>query len=260
MQKLVLPDLPVYTARFAGRKQLLISGNRRHFYFYDMDGARLEKVAGIQSTVMGDYNNLSRLCLPADNSEDYFAFAGGEQGTIALLSQKTKRLVKELKMSGGSCSSIAMSGSKIFAVGDQAEVHVWDVRMTSKLLDKFSDEGSFNSTHIALSPDGQYLATGSHSGIVNIYRTASHEHLKSIMNLTTAISDLAFDPSSQLLAACSKWKKNALRLIHLGSCTAYQNFPAGHAVGVLKYPLCLAFSEQYLAMGNDEGKAHLWTL
>lgn len=85
------------------------------------------------------------------------------------------------------------------------------------------------------------------------------------MNLTTAVTDLAFDPSGQLLAVCSKWKKNALRLIHTGpggTFTAFQNFPAGHAVGVLKYPFCLAFSpdSQYVAMGNDEGKAHLWHL
>jgi U3 small nucleolar RNA-associated protein 18 len=89
--------------------------------------------------------------------------------------------------------------------------------------------------------------------------------MKSVMNLTTAISDLRFDPSGQLLGVCSKWKKNAVRLIHTGvggSFSAYQNFPAGHAVGVLKYPLCLGFScdSQYFALGNDEGKAHLWHL
>ena len=89
--------------------------------------------------------------------------------------------------------------------------------------------------------------------------------VKSVMNLTTAISDLAFDRSGQLLSVCSKWKKNAMRLIHTGqggTFTAFQNIPAGHAVGVLKYPLCLGFSpdSQYLAMGNDEGKVHLWHL
>jgi U3 small nucleolar RNA-associated protein 18 len=89
--------------------------------------------------------------------------------------------------------------------------------------------------------------------------------MKSVMNLTTAISDIRFDPSGQLLGVCSKWKKNAVRLIHAGvggSFAAYQNFPAGHAVGVLKYPLCLGFScdSQYFALGNDEGKAHMWHL
>ena len=57
------------------------------------------------------------------------------------------------------------------------------------------------------------------------------------MNLTTAVSDIKFDPTGQLLGVCSKWKKNAVRLIHTGlggGFTAFQNFPAGHAVGVLR--------------------------
>ena len=85
------------------------------------------------------------------------------------------------------------------------------------------------------------------------------------MNLTTAVSDLRFDQSGQMLAVCSKWKKNAVRIIHTGpggSFTGFQNFPAGHAVGVLRYPLTLGFSSdsQYFALGNDEGRAHLWHL
>jgi U3 small nucleolar RNA-associated protein 18 len=101
-----------------------------------------------------------------------------------------------------------------------------------------------------MSADGSQLATGSHSGIVNVYETSESGDspltlVKSIMNLTTAVSDLKFDPSGQLLAVCSKWKKNAVRLIHTGaggSYTAFQNFPAGNAVGVLRYPLTLGFS------------------
>ena len=57
----------------------------------------------------------------------------------------------------------------------------------------------------------------------------------------------------------SKWKKNALRMVHLNSMTAFQNFP-GAAVGVLKYPLCVDFSYsgEYVCFGSDEGKVHLW--
>jgi U3 small nucleolar RNA-associated protein 18 len=154
----------------------------------------------------------------------------------------------------------------LYAVGDQAEIYVWDLRHSRKCLSKMADEGSFHTTHLTVSADGTQLATGSHSGVVNVYRTEPPLSLvKSVMNLTTAISDIKFDPSGQLLAVCSKWKKNALRLIHTGPAgtfTVFQNFPAGHAVGVLKYPLCLGFSNdsQYFCMGNDEGKAHLWHL
>ena len=70
---------------------------------------------------------------------------------------------------------------------------------------------------------------------------------------------MKFNKSAQVLAFCSKWKKNALRLVHMDSLSVYQNFP-GAAVGILKYPFCLSFnhSGEFLSMGSDEGKAHLW--
>lgn len=99
-------------------------------------------------------------------------------------------------------------------------------------------------------------------GTVNVYEvgaSGSLKQVKTIGNLTTSITDLKFNPTSQMLAYSSKWKKNALRMIHLNSMTAFQNFP-GAAQGILKYPFCLDFSNtsEYLAMGNDEGKAHIW--
>lgn len=83
--------------------------------------------------------------------------------------------------------------------------------------------------------------------------------MKSVMNLTTAITDLKFNPTSQMLAVCSKWKKNSVKMIHLPSYTVFQNFP-GVAAGILKYPFTFDFSYsgEFFAMGNDEGKAHLF--
>ena len=138
----------------------------------------------------------------------------------------------------------------------------------SNCLAKLSDEGNFHTTVIDMSKDGSHIATGSKMGTVNIYafnqstQILSGKPQKSILNLTTSITDLKFHPSSKLLAVCSKWKKNALRMVHIPSYTTYQNFP-GAAVGILKYPMNIEFDRQngnYLAMGNDEGKAHLWNL
>lgn len=275
---MVLQDLPVYQARFVGDgSQMIISGNRKYFYYYDLEANKLEKVHGVSGGAFGNtgegLTSLTRLFTPPSPQAELFAFAGGESGSVSVLSQKTKKLAFELKLSSSSCTSVGFSGGAdprlLYAVGDQAEIYVWDIRHTRKCLAKVADEGSFNTTHLTVSADGSQLATGSHSGVVNIYKTEQGESplslVKSVLNLTTAITDLRFDPTGQLLGVCSKWKKNALRLIHTGAggtFTAFQNFPAGHAVGVLKYPLCLAFSNdtQYFTMGNDEGKAHLWHL
>ena len=128
-----------------------------------------------------------------------------------------------------------------------------------------ADEGAFSTTTIEVSKDGKTVATGSKMGTVNIFtfdkqtQRLSTKPAKTIMNLTTSITDLKFNPKSNLLAFCSKWKKNAIRLVHIPSYTTYQNFP-GSAAGILKYPFNIDFSYsgEYMVMGNDEGKAHLW--
>ncbi len=48
VQTLMLPNLPIYAARFINEgSQLLLSGNRKHFYYYDLESNKLEKVPGI---------------------------------------------------------------------------------------------------------------------------------------------------------------------------------------------------------------------
>jgi len=144
-----------------------------------------------------------------------------------VLSQKTKKLLFELKMSSSSCSSVAFGAHShtLYTVGNEAEIYTWDLRSTRACLAKTSDEGNFNTTHMCMSLDGGQLATGSHGGTVNIYKVGEKLTLvKQVMNLTTAVSDMRFDHTGQLLAVCSKWKKNAVRLIHTGpggSFTAY---------------------------------------
>ena len=128
-----------------------------------------------------------------------------------------------------------------------------------------ADTGGFSTTKLAVSPNGQLLASGSKMGSVNLFHINAETDLledkpfKTLMNLTTSITDLKFNHSSEMLAMCSKWQKNAFRIAHIPSYTVFSNFP-GVAPGVLKYPFSLSFSHQseFLAMGNDEGKAHLF--
>lgn len=121
---------------------------------------------------------------------------------------------------------------------------------------------------MSLSPNGQLLATGSKMGTVNLFHVnkagammIDDAPFKTMMHLTTAVTSLEFNHSSELLAYSSKWKKNGLKLAHIPSYSAYKNFP-GVAPGVLKYPFSLKFSHhsEFLALGNDEGKAHLFQL
>lgn len=87
-------------------------------------------------------------------SSDYFAIGSGDSGYIMVMSQKSKKLLFELKMNG-SCSNICFSNDEryLYAVGDQSDIYQWDLT-NRKCLSRISDEGSFNTTHITMSPDG----------------------------------------------------------------------------------------------------------
>ena len=257
-----VPDLPVYSAKFIlGGEQAILTGNRKHFYTYDMGSNKLER--GVCGTI--NEKNLSNVTVCQDN--DFMCFASQNTGEAHVLSQKTKKELFQVKMNGSiNCTAFGRDGLHLFTAGDQGDIYQWDIRATKKCVQRIADSGNFHTTCIDVSPNGQYIATGSKMGTVNIFDldkggvlADNQEPAKTIMNLTTSITDIKFNPTSELLTFCSKWKKNAIRMVHLPSYKVYQNFP-GAATGILKYPFNISYSHQgeFLAAGNDEGKAHLW--
>lgn len=137
----------------------------------------------------------------------------------------SRKLLFDLKING-TCQSAAFSADEnyIFAVGDQAEIYQFDMR-TQKCISRTGDEGQFSSTALAVSPNGGLLATGSKMGTVNFYKTSNgmleEKPFKTLGNLTTAITDLQFNHSSEILSFSSKWKKNAFRFAHIPSYTVF---------------------------------------
>jgi U3 small nucleolar RNA-associated protein 18 len=49
--------------------------------------------------------------------------------------------------------------------------------------------------------------------------------VRALQNLTTPTSHLTFSPDGQVLAMASRWKNNAMRLVHLPSATVFKNWP-----------------------------------
>ena len=77
-----------------------------------------------------------------------------------------------------------------------------------KCISRVQDTGAFSTTQLALSPSGSLLATGSKMGSVNLFnvdkaQTLAEAPFKTLMNLTTAITDLSFNHTSELLAFSS---------------------------------------------------------
>ncbi|CAI5445761.1 unnamed protein product [Caenorhabditis angaria] len=128
----------------------------------------------------------------------------------------------------------------------------------------FVDDGAVHGTCLAISQHGEYFATGSDTGIVNVYdgsscrQKAEPKPLFNIDNLVTKVSAAAFNSDAQLLAICSNVKDNQIRLIHTQSQTVFKNFPDRH--GHVSKANCLDISPKggYLAVGNNDGKLHVF--
>lgn len=113
----------------------------------------------------------------------------------------------------------------------------------------------------------RWLAIGSSSGFVNVYERTniadkdSKPTLVGTMDqLTTSISSLEFSPDGQILCMSSRAVKDALRLVHLPTCTVFSNWPtSGTPLGKVT---SVSFSPrgEMIAVGNEQGKVRLWRL
>lgn len=85
-------------------------------------------------------------------------------------------------------------------------------------LHRFYDDGCIGGTSIAVSPNSQYLACGSSSGVINVYDVATVMDkapvpVKMLSRLSTSVSTLTFNSSSEILASASDQMENAIKLV-----------------------------------------------
>jgi U3 small nucleolar RNA-associated protein 18 len=109
-------------------------------------------------------------------------------------------------------------------------------------MHKATDEGSLTDISLCTSRDSSYFATGSSSGIVNVYKKdeflgRKSKQLKTIENLTAEIGQMKFNHDAQILAISSRNERNWMRLVHAPSFTVFQNWPGPRFS--LQYPRCL---------------------
>uniref|UniRef100_A0A8R1XSE4 Uncharacterized protein n=1 Tax=Onchocerca volvulus TaxID=6282 RepID=A0A8R1XSE4_ONCVO len=155
--------------------------------------------------------------------------------------------------------------SIVFALGENGQVFMWNIRKP-KEQQTFYDEGSVRGTVIRVSENGQYIACGSNTGIVNLYDSAdvlknsSPKPIKVFDNLTTSIDCMTFNTDSQILSVSSSIKNNSIRLIHVGSRTVYKNFPS-RDMNLGKVTVTdFSPKSAYMGVGDDRGFLSLFRL
>ncbi|KAM8711484.1 hypothetical protein ACLKA7_000602 [Drosophila subpalustris] len=252
------PKFPITCGRISPCGTRAYFGSMKpYFYAYDL----LEAKA-------------SQLKMPVDSRSEKFELSPcgkyiamvGKFGAIHLLHVKSNELLHSFKQESH-CRGISFTADsqRLICSGTSCNVNVLSLRQKC-IEHSFIDDGCVKGLSLALSPSQRLLATGSMEGVVNvydyesIYKSTVPQPLKRFMNLRTAIGDLQFNHTSELLAMSSSLVPSSLKLAHFPSATVYANFP--HQMDNLGYVNTIAFSPHsgYLAVGIKGKKVPLFRL
>nr|XP_014430082.1 U3 small nucleolar RNA-associated protein 18 homolog [Pelodiscus sinensis] len=244
IQSIHLESFPVYKAHFSadGEQVIATSTCSKLFYVYDMMSGNIvpvKQIRGMQEKFIRKH----------------------------LLTMKTKELIGSMKINGNAvASAFSPDSNKIYTNSDEGEVFIWDVK-SRRCINRFTDEGCLRGTCLAVSKNGQYVACGSSSGVVNVYthdvclRENNPKPVKAIMNLVTAATSLSFNPTTEILAVASNAADDAVKLVHIPSFTVFSNFPVFRKK-LIYLAQSMDFSPRsgFFSIGNNKGKALLYRL
>eukprot|EP00057_Strongylocentrotus_purpuratus_P019458 XP_011673932.1 PREDICTED: U3 small nucleolar RNA-associated protein 18 homolog [Strongylocentrotus purpuratus] len=213
IQSVFVEQFPIHCAHFASQgTEVVLSGKRKFFYIYDMIAGKVSQIPYIRGI---QENKLMSFEVSPDGK--FLAFLG-DYGNIHLLSAQTKELITTLKMNGTvDAVTFTPDGSKMMSFGDDCDVYVWDMN-TRDCVHKFADDGCIKGNTISVSQGNRYVATGSQSGVINIYDdqclTKVHPTpLKAVMNMTTPVTATRFNSNNEILAAISVYSRDVVKLI-----------------------------------------------
>ena len=256
-------DIPIFSVKFISNEDIIITGRRKHYYLYNIENQHLSRIEGNFALSSNKINSLEKCFVGIDSN--IYSF-GDNYGNIYLYDINTKRFKYDIKISSSINSICFDDKNYLYAVGDQSEIYIYDLRQYRNCLKKVNDYGNFYTNCMEISYDYNYIATGGKQGYVNLYSVSDLikdlnedvEPVKIYDNLTTSCDYVRFNKINSMLGMSSKWKKNALRFVNLENKNVFVNFPSFREH--MKYPFCFDFNcdNSLISIGNDEGKAFLF--
>ncbi|KAK5169102.1 U3 snoRNP protein [Saxophila tyrrhenica] len=272
--------------------RIFLSARRRYFHIWNLDTGRVEKITRIYGQ---QHEQRSMETFKLSPNGKFMALLGSARkggGIINILNANSLQWICQVRVESrnGIADFAWWRDSKGMSIaGKNGEITEWSV-LDRRITARWQDEGAVGITTIALGGQHEFvkstigtdrwIVVGSSSGIVNIYdrrvwlASASKQDqpvpsqpkpTKVLDQLTTPTSHLTFSPDGQLLAISSKWKANALRLVHLPSCAVFRNWPTGSTPLGRISGVAIAGGEvvggdvhSVLAVGNEQGRVRCW--
>ncbi|KAL7422468.1 U3 snoRNP protein [Cryptotrichosporon argae] len=273
-----IPSLPLSRTTFhPSGSSVLITGPRPYYYTYDLAAQRCVRSPRTLFGSVPSPSSPQTLARHAFSPDGALLAVAGRRGAVSIVEWlgggAAGAVVAELKSGrGGAVADLAWSadGRELTVLGgrDGAEAEVWDVP-ARRVVRKWADPGAFGGLIMRASAAGEHVAVGSSTGIVNLYAASSltgnaldlkPTPAKSLEHLTTPISALAFHPAGQMLVSASSAKRDALRVYHLPSATAFANWPTPSTPLGRVTAAGFSSSGEYLTVGNTKGAVLLWSL
>ncbi|EXJ76199.1 uncharacterized protein A1O5_00707 [Cladophialophora psammophila CBS 110553] len=300
LTSLHLKGTPLHTAAFCrpllappATTKVFLSSRRRYFHTWSLATGTITKVTRALYGQEARKEQRTMESFKLSPCGRYMGLVGSSKkggGSINVLSTEAMQWVCSCRIdSRGGVADFAWwrDGNGFAVVGKNGEVSEYDVEMRRVVM-RWMDEGAVGTTVIALGGEAgqqcrggsRWVAVGSSSGVVNLYdrrgwmggqtMTSSDDHddakderpkpARMFDQLTTPISNLEFSEDGQMLVMTSRWKKNALKLVHLPSCTLYRNWPTDKTPLGRISAATLSPDGSYLAVGNEQGKIRLWEI
>lgn len=285
-------------AAFVGAEgeEVVFAGRRRYFHSWNLSSGLVKKVSKIQGH-QKEHRTMERFRLsPCGRYMALVASDKKGGGMLNIVNVATMQWIAQARIDGrGGVADFCWwsDGNGLTIAGKDGQVAEWSL-VSKRTVGIWRDEGSIGGTVMALGGaraggpaeigGDRWVAMGNTSGILNIYdrkellvpvtkkqeekkaggapRTVEIKKLptptRTLEQLTTAISVVAFSPDGQLLAFGSTHKKDAMRLVHLPSCTVYRNWPTEQTPLGRITAVAFGADSDVLAVGNGAGKIRLW--
>ena len=297
LTSLHLKKTPLHTAAFCtppttdsttnstDSTQIFLSSRRRYFHIWDLSTGIINKVTRPLQTFKQSQKTTEHFKVsPCGRYIGLISSAKKGGGSINILSTSTLQWESSCRIdSQGGIADFDWwtSGDGLAAIGKNGEISEYSIS-ERRTVGRWHDEGGVGVTVLSIGgPDSRWIAIGSSSGIVNIYDRRTPEFAKilhpddsmtdgvkqssarpkpkrTLDQLTAPISQLVFSADGQMLVMASRWKKNALRLVHLQSCTVYRNWPTDKTPLGRVSAVAVSVNGEYLAVGSESGRVGLW--
>lgn len=251
-------NYPITCARFFdGGNKVLFGGIKNHLFSYDL----LETSEKCHFFPKHITNFMKFDISPCEK----YVCVAGRFGEIHLLDLKSKEVIHTYKQDEPVTAIKFSKDSRIFTHSSESKINVLNLK-TLRIEHTFIDDGCVHGRCVDISQSGGLLASGSQEGVVNLYNYEDvfankyPKPIKTLFNLKTAISDVKFNGTSEILGFCSDLVPGAVKLYHCGAGTVFSNFPGFqnklHKIKLVEFsPL-----SGYLGLGSSSNEVSLHRL